>query len=285
MKKTNVFKQCKLIFSSICLFLFIGLATSCQKEDLETNPTEATTEEKIKPVVEPIRYNYKYDYNGQIYNEKQWENKYAELGSPNVSVVVFNDMMYIFDDYNEAQLFENGELQSLMDKEPATYDSLSKAQILGQKTVKYKLELFDAKDYLRDSQNIAFIITGSLFVTKRRTWWSWDYFENNEVEFDLPSWISEKTTSYRATFIQGGRIDTSGASTSTGYIQMNLELKLGTLEDDSSTSWTKRLRKNPYFPGGDVSQDSDFSDNRIWGVFGLYNWNNKIESVKIVFEE
>ena len=285
MKKTNLIKKYTFIFSSFCLFLLIGLATSCQKEDLETNPTEATAEEKIKPIVEPTRYDYKYDYNGKVYNEKQWETKYVELGSPNVSVVVFNDVMYIFDDYNEAQQFENVELQSLMDKEPAIYDSLSKAdRIVGEATVKFKIELFDAKDYLRDSQNTGFNITGTKLVRKRQKWWGYGYLEGHEWEMDLPSWIRKKTTSYRVTFLQGGSVANNGTTGQPLYLKLKFHLRAKLLSGGGRASWTKTVYKQSDGNGGSsVSKDPDFSDNTAWAALGLTTWDNQIQSVKVQF--
>jgi hypothetical protein len=276
MKKSKM----KLPKVSLLLMLFVGILTmSCEKEALEIEETQAT-KEKVKPVVKPITFTYTYNYHGQTYNEKEWQAVHAGLANPNIAIVGYNEMLYVFDDKHQAKQFELQEIPVLMNQKlPVDDAAVAKAQVIGRKRAKARVELFDNTNY----SNLFFTIYIDQEVVKRQTWWGWKYHENHIVDFDLPSVIQNRTTSYRATFIQGGRIDTTGASTSIGYLEMTLEMNANLL-DESGPTWKRDLRKNPYFPGGDVDQDGNLGNNRIWGVLGLTHWDNTIESIKVEFD-
>jgi len=189
-------------------------------------------------------------------------------------------MVYVFDNSNLAKQFELQEIPQLMDKKPVLDNTAaSKADnIIGQIRVKAKFELFLDKDF--DGSYGYSAIYVDQVVTKRRTWWGWPYYENNKFEHNLVYFFRNITTSYRVTLTQGGRLDTSGASTSSGYAVMNFKLRSNLL-DDVGPTWNRDVSRNPYFPGNDVDEDSDLSNNRMWGALGLATWDNEIEAIEV----
>ncbi|MEM6685685.1 MAG: hypothetical protein AAF617_07855 [Bacteroidota bacterium] len=202
------------------------------------------------------------------------------MTNKDVSFIALNDMVYVFDTGDLAKQFDLQEIPRLLGKEPALdVTAASKDdRILGQVRVKAKIELFKDKDF--DGRYGYSVIYIDQVVTKRRTWWGWDYYENNKYEQNIVSFFRNITSSYRVTLTDGGRLDTSGASTSTGYAKMKFKLRANLL-DDGGPTWKRDVSKNPYFPGNNVDEDSDLSNNRMWGALGLTTWNDEIESLEI----
>ncbi|MBC8754291.1 hypothetical protein H2O64_06385 [Kordia sp. YSTF-M3] len=109
MKKTNLIKQYTFIFSSICLFLLLGLATSCQKEEI-TSPEEVATEEAtdLKYFFDGIEYN-KEEWNDYLTDSKTDKDSYYYTMAEN-KVYVHNsaDQYYAFQEFVK-QAIESGE--------------------------------------------------------------------------------------------------------------------------------------------------------------------------------
>lgn len=272
-------------WSLLAVFVTALFTISCEKEDIEIEETQAT-EEKVKPVVEPITYKYSYEYQGQVYNEKQWDNKYEAMNNPSLSMIGLNDIIYVFDNSHEAQQFEAQELQGKIDLAFINDNSFtSKDATIGDANVTFKIELFDLTNYSGSNKYTHYTTQN---VRRKRTWWGWIYLENNEFEADLPSAMRKKTSSYRVTLVKGGSVHTLSNATGsiTGnpiYLSMRFHLRAGLLSDGGRVSWSKTLYDQPDIQNRKVEEDSDFSDNTMYSAFGLTTWDNQIQSWQVEF--
>ncbi|WP_046759244.1 hypothetical protein [Kordia jejudonensis] len=281
MKRVNILNNYNSIIYKFLVILIVGCTFSCQKENVETNPTEAVTKEKIKPYVEPIIFKYSYDYQGQLYTETEWNTKLASIENPSLSIIGLNNVMFVFDSEIEAKNFENGELQNKLKEKPTSSFSTAKAdRITGTATVKFKLEFFKNTNY---SALYSYTHHVTRTINRRITWWGWAYLEGHEIESDLPSWIQKEVSSYRATYEQGGTVFDHGTTGQPVYLSLRFHLRAGLLSDGGRVSWSKTLYNEPYIQNRKVEQDPDFSDNRLWSAFGITTWDNQIQSWQVEF--
>jgi hypothetical protein len=272
-------KKIKLNLRKIGLLAIVsvGLLTmSCEKEELEIEESEAV-EEQVKPEVLPVTYKYNYHYNGQIFTEDEWTVKATKVDNSNFSMIGLNDVVYVFDDESKAILFQDTQLPVLMDTMADTTFLYAEDTTIGSGVVKFKVELYKHKNY---SGRYSFNYVET--VLRKRTSWGYIYLDNNEYERNLPSGIDEETSSYRVTLIQNTSVkqmsNATGSITGAAIpLRMYTKLRLGRLSDGGA-EWKKLLTTN-----NSTHQDSDFSNNRIWGVFGLVTWNDRIRSFNVEF--
>lgn len=281
--KTKLINLRKNGFLALCA---LGLFTmSCEKEELQIEDTTTAFEEKVEPVVEPVTIKYNYSYQGQIYNEKQWNNKYETMNNANLSMIGLNDIVYVFDSPESATAFEQTQLQNQIDASFAT-QVIQKDDVIGSADVIFKIELFDLKDYNQSGNKYIYYATKT--VLRKRTSWGYIYLDNHEFEADLPSTMRKKTTSYRVTLVRGGTVHTMQNSTGsiTGnpiWLSMRFHLRAGLLSDGGRVSWSKTLYDQPDIQNRKVEKDPDFSNNRLWSAFGVTTWDNQIQSWQVEF--
>jgi hypothetical protein len=257
---------------------------SCEKEEMQIEDPVAS-EEKVKPIVEPVEYKYQYSYQGQMYNEKQWDKKYATMNNQNLSMVGLNEIVYVFDNNALATNFEETRLQEKIDEAFATR-VISKDATIGSADVIFKIELYDNINY--DNNGNKYIHYATETVLRKRTSWGYIYLDNHEFEADLPSSMRKKTSSYRVTLIQGGTVHTMQNATGsiTGnpiWLSMRFHLRAGLLSDGGRVSWSKTLYDQPDIQNRKVEKDPDFRNNRLWSAFGVTTWNDQIQSWQVEF--
>ncbi|MFY7672341.1 hypothetical protein ACOSP6_14755 [Tenacibaculum sp. MEBiC06402] len=268
---------------SFFILILTTLLVSCEQQDIITEDPMANVGEQETPTSTPVHFEDKYHYQGKVYNTKEWDTFYNQLNKK-VHIIGVNDILHVFDDRNEALQFKQKEIVRLdkMNKTEEfdlTAGKASGDQIIGQKRVVVIFEFYDGKDFY-----------GTLYhrvinqvVTLRKNVWSYKYLENHTAEFNFPSDFINKTSSYRVTFYAGGRIDTEGASLSSGYLKARFRLYPAPLNGDNMLHWVRTIRKNPWHPGGDIDSDNDLSNDRPWYTVFLKTWDNQFDSAHIEF--
>jgi hypothetical protein len=268
MKNLNKFKKFAVLFSLV-------LSVSCTKDDIGVQPEKEVNNKEI-PVSEPITFNYKYNYKGQVYSEKQWDDFTKINQKIKFSVIGLNDILYAFDNVTEANSFDK-ELQSkLKSSNGDTLSTTSKASVRSSCTVIFSLDFYVDTNY----SGARFTIYMTQTVRQMRTWWGWVYNENNKFEGNLPSWIDNNTSSFKGQLIQGGSLLSANGR---NYVEINMKLELRTeplVVPGNNTNYTISRSLNRYYDT--FYNNANFADNRLI-FFSPVTWNDQPSSWKVTF--
>jgi hypothetical protein len=257
---------------TVSIFIF-----SCQTDQVEEETYTDSQEEFVPEVVEPTPSTFIYQ--GQSYDEAEWQQKLNSLGNPDYHYVGINENFHVFETPQEATAFENGDLQVMLDEmraeDKANNPSLTNNgdQILASTTVEFRISVYQNVNYAGGSV----VSYRRRTINRRQTWWGYAYLENHEVKYDLPEFMRKEVSSYKMELIRTGSVLSNGTRLSM-YVDLHMGLNA------EGPSWEKTLTHIPAM-GVDnrLNQDGDLRNNRCWSCFGIVTWNDQIQSWDVVF--
>ncbi len=284
----NFIKQ----FAFLLLIAFSLVFISCEKQDIEMElEPDTTINNKEIPVTSSVTYGYQYEYKGTIYSEQEWEKRSKTIDNPDLSIIGLNNMLYVFDDPDQAETFKNSELEVKMDAlklelERTKNDPSGRNTVLASTTVIFRLSFYDLQDFKIFKNGIYHATTQLYFVrTVRRMQGTWGaYLDNNVIEENLPVSLRGKVSSWKAEFIQGGSVHS--VNNVAQYLVMNIDLYGALIGEENPYNLTNELHNEPGYNSSQYTdyQDGDLTNNAlIVGFSWILNWNDFIHSYKIKF--
>ncbi len=283
MKTINKFRLGIIVF--VALFV-----TSCEKDNLEL--ATPVSENKEMSVTEPVTltFDYKYKYKGQIYTEKEWQDKYKNVETPSFSIIGLNEMLYVFDEIEEANVFEKEELKSIMrlDLERKNKISLTKKnsrtnadKIIATASVSGSIAFYENINLRKPIYTVYF----NEDVELRQNWWGQQYKANNVFQSNLRL-MNKKVSGFTMTFTKGGSLP--GPSYAIP-LTMTATVNSAPIPKPSGTtnySYSRILYNDPPYATKNTFTDSDLTDNPLipfLPVVGNNTWNDAAESYKVEF--
>jgi hypothetical protein len=282
MKTINIFRFGIIVF--VALFV-----TSCGKDNLE--PVTPVSENKEMPVIEPVTFDYKYNYKGQIYTEKEWQDKNKNVETPSFSVIGLNEMLYVFDEREEADFFEKEKLESkrleLKSKNKISLTNKNSRtnadEIVATTNVYGRISFYENVNLKGTIYTVYF----DKVVELRKDRWGQRYKANNVFQGNLPSFFDKKTSSFIMSYVTGGSLPGPKYDLPlTMYAAINSS-QIPTPPRETNFSYSRRLHNNPPWATDNKFTDSDLTDNAliVWlPTVGNNTWNDAPRSYKVEFD-
>lgn len=280
-KKQKIIMKTKYLkkLSYLAIILLGLIVVSCSHD--EAIAPAPPVNKNVAPETKAKVLHFTYHYNGTAYTEIAWNLKNNATVNPTFFIIGLNENLYLFDTQTQAITFENGGFKNILKQEVNNLETTNAARAdkeLSRATVIYKVDLYD---------NISFAGTykkyyNTMVVKRMEGFWGNTYYQDNKAEFDLPSTMKNKTTSYKIELVQTGTVDNYATTGQPLYLTCTIKFRTGSLGAERNVNYTSSLYKGN---GIDNSkrEDSDLSNNRIWATLGLATWNDQIEAVQVEF--
>lgn len=265
--------------SYLAIILLGLLVVSCNTDDaglLEANKANQVALDAKSKVL-----NFTYHYNGTAYNETVWNVKNKATSDATFFTIGLNENLYLFDTQAQATVFEKGAFQNILKTELRTLEITSAGRAVvevARATVIYKVELYDNINYMGESSKYY----NTMVIKKMKNFWAYSYYADNTAEWDLPTSMKNKTSSYKIELVQTGTVDNHGTTGQPLYLTCNIKFRTGSLGSDRNVDYKSALYKD-YYLDNSKREDNDLRNNRIWASLGITTWNDQIEAVQVEF--